>query len=313
MKSILPRVLLPLSLLVLPLTAVPRALAQEVAATQPSPTRITEDIHLLSRLGCNVVAITGPEGVLVIDNGRSRAVESLRAQVAGLESGKVTFAINTHFHYDHVGASAALGSEGATIIGHDNARTRMMAEWHVPETLGVSYPRIPPYPEVALPALTFGDTLKVHFNGLEIEAVHFSNAHSDSDVAVFIPDRNVLLAGDLYLSNGFPVLDSWHGGTIDGLLMALDGLLRLTDESTVVVPGHGSVSDQQGLRDYRDMLATGRDRIAELISQGSTLEEAVAADPTAGLYSGGESWLDPKLFIGSVYADLTREGPAPRN
>lgn len=294
------------TILALVLIIATSAVAQEVTAVRANSIEIAEDVHLLLGLGCNVVAVTGPEGVLIIDNGSSRNSETLKEEIAKLGSGPVRIAINTHFHFDHVGANQALGVDGTMIIAHDHARRRMMTEWQVPETLGVSYPVIPPYPDVALPALTFDRTLTVHFNGHEIEVIHLPTAHSDADVVVFVRDRNVLHTGDLYLSNGFPILDSYHGGTIDGLISALDALIDLVDENTKVVAGHGPMSNREGLREYRQMLGAGRDRIAALIEEGKTLEESVAVDPLAGLYSQGESWLPPKLFIWTVYVDLTR-------
>jgi glyoxylase-like metal-dependent hydrolase (beta-lactamase superfamily II) len=254
-----------------------------------------------------VLAIASGDGVLLIDNGRESGIEILQEQVATLDSGPIQIAINTHFHFDHVGASEALGVAGVTIIGHDNARTRMTRDWIIPETLGVRYPPIAPYPEIALPSLTFDQRLTTHFNGLEIEAVHFPNAHSDADVAVFVRDRNLVHTGDLYLSNGFPIEDTYHGGTIDGLLSALNGLIDLIDDQTIVIPGHGPVSNRAGLRAYREMLTIGKDRIGALISDGLTLEEIVESDPTAGLYEG-DSWLDPKLFVWTVFVDLTGQG-----
>lgn len=279
----------------------------EKVTSQELPTEIAEDVFLLSGLGSNVVAVVNGESVLLIDNGRRNRVERLFQQVGILGSGSVEIAINTHFHFDHVGASEALGEAEATIIGHDNARSRMLGTWDPPDTLGVSYGPVPPYPETALPVLTFDHSFRVHFGNHEIVAVHFPDAHSDADIAVFIRDRNILHTGDLYLSNGLPIIDSWYGGSIDGLLSAIDGLVDLVDEETIVVPGHGPLSDRAGLRAYRDMLTAGRDRIAVLVSEGLTLEEVVEADPTAGLYPGGESWLDPKLFVWSVFMGMTGE------
>ena len=275
---------------------------------QQVASELAEGIFLISGLGSNVLAVTAPDGVLLIDNGHSRSVESLNAQIAALDSGPVRAAINTHFHFDHVGGNEALGRAGATIMGHRNCRERMRADWVVPQRFGIRWPRVPPYPEVALPALTFDRALQFHFGEHDIEALHFPNAHSDADIAVFLRDANVLHTGDLYLSNGFPIIDSFHGGSIDGQLAALDGLIALIDEGTIVVPGHGPVSDRGGLQAYRTMLSTGRDRIFDLISQGLTLEEVVEADPTAGLYAGGDSWLDPKVFVWTVFVDLTGGG-----
>jgi glyoxylase-like metal-dependent hydrolase (beta-lactamase superfamily II) len=276
------------------------------AHAQAIPEEVAEGVFWLKGLGSNVLAIPGPEGVILVDNGHSRNVESLNAQVAGLESGAVRFAINTHFHFDHVGASQSLGEAGATVVGHHNARERMMKEWVVPEWLDFRYAPVPPYPETGLPSITFDGGLTLHRNGHQIELVHYPLAHSGADVTVFLRDPNVLHTGDLYLSNGFPILDSYHGGTIDGLLTALGEILELIDDQTIVIPGHGPVSDRAGLAAYRTMLTVGRDRIAALISQGRTLEEIVEADPTAGLYAGDRSWLDPRLFIWTVFVDLSR-------
>lgn len=299
------------SFLILSIAFLPSMSVLERAAGQEPPTEVAPDVFLLPGLGCNVVAVLSPEGVLLIDNGQVRNLSALEAQIAALGSGPVRIAIDTHFHYDHVGANGALGEAGATIIGHHETRARMLTEWYLPGTMGERWPKIPPFPETALPTLTFDHTLVIHFDAHEIEAVHFPNAHSDSDLAIYVRDRNVLHTGDLYLSNGFPILDSFHGGTIDGLLSALDDLIASIDEFTVIVPGHGPLSDRRGLQEYRDMLAVGKDRIADLISRGFTLDEVMEADPTEGLYRGGDSWLDPNLFVWTVFVDLTGRHRSP--
>ncbi|MCJ7627068.1 MAG: MBL fold metallo-hydrolase [Longimicrobiales bacterium] len=296
------------SLLFLVLCGFGTALGPEGAKGQEPPAEIAKDVFLLPGLGSNVVAVVNGEGVLLIDNGQSNRVESLLEQVSTLGSGPVEIGILTHFHFDHVGASRALGEAGATLISHENARDRMSKEWDPPDSLGFRYGPIAPYPESALPVFTFDNRFQAHFGTHEIEAVHFPNAHSDADIAVFVRDRNVVHTGDLYLSNGFPIIDCWYGGSIDGQLAALDGLIELIDEETIVVPGHGPLSDRAGLQAYREMLGTGSSRIAALIADGLTLEEVVERDPTAGLYEGGDSWLDPRLFVLTVFMDLTGEG-----
>ena len=153
--------------------------------------------------------------------------------------------------------------------------------------------------------LTIADGSTLHFNGHQIELLRFPGAHTDGDLAVFFPDINVLHTGDLYLSNGFPpAADAFHGGTFDGVVAALDALADLIDDETQVVPGHGPVSNLQELRDYRKMIVKGRDRVAALTKEGKTLEEVIDADPTAGLYTDGESWLPRSMFVRLVYAEL---------
>jgi glyoxylase-like metal-dependent hydrolase (beta-lactamase superfamily II) len=295
-------------LLAAAISALSPTLPSEKAGCQEQPVEVARNIFLLSGLGSNVLAVVDGEEVLLIDSGQRNRTERLLAQVSMLDSGPVRIAIDTHFHYDHVGASQALGEAGVTLISHSNTRARMSREWDPPDTLGVRYGPVPPYPEIALPIITFDERIQLHFGSHQIEAVHFPLGHSDADITVFVRDENVIHTGDLYLSNGFPIIDCWYGGSIDGLLTALDGLIDMIDEETVVVPGHGPVSNRAGLQAYRDMLANGRARIADLIADGLTLEEVVERDPTAGLFGPGDSWLDPKLFVLSVFLDLTREG-----
>lgn len=160
--------------------------------------------------------------------------------------------------------------------------------------------------EIALPMLTLNDALTVHFCGHDIEIRHLPGAHSDSDATVFLRAANILHTGDLYLSNGFPPIDSFHGGTIDGLIDAIDTMIDVTDEDTVVVPGHGALSNRSELREYREMIAAARDRIAAMIDEGMNLEQIVAAQPTAGLFRRGESWVPAKFFVWTAYTDLVR-------
>lgn len=287
------------------------ASAQEIRSVESAAVKIADGVYLLNSLQCNVVAVIGPDGILLIDNGSAGRADNLKEMMAGFDTGALRIIVNTHYHFDHIGNNELLTKNGVVIVAHVNTRRRMLAEWRIPDKWGLYYPAIPPYPEVAVPKVTFVDTLNIHFNGQKIEAVHFPNAHSDADIAVFLRDTNVLHTGDIYLSNGFPIIDSFHGGTIDGVIAAVDALVDLINDHTKVVPGHGPVSNRQELRDYRKMLTTARDRIAALIEEGKTLEEIVAADPTAGFYRRGRSWLPPKLFIVTVYADLSR-GRSPK-
>jgi glyoxylase-like metal-dependent hydrolase (beta-lactamase superfamily II) len=216
--------------------------------------------------------------------------------------------VSTHYHWDHVGGNEHLARKGTCIVGHASTWERMLEEWRVPEGQPTKYgafPVVPPYPEIALPDATFEGRMRLAFDDRRIELIHFPAAHSGSDLAVSLPDANVVQTGDLYLSNGFPIIDSFHGGSLERLITALDSLIALVDDETIVVPGHGPPSDREGLRRYRTMLVTAGERIATLVREGKTLDEVVAADPTARLFPG-HSWLPVEQFVWTVYADLTR-------
>jgi glyoxylase-like metal-dependent hydrolase (beta-lactamase superfamily II) len=161
-------------------------------------------------------------------------------------------------------------------------------------------PVIPPYPDAALPIITFDDSVTLHFGGQEITLLHFPNAHSDADLVVLLGGANVVHTGDLFASGGaLPPLDSYHGGTIDGWIAAVEELTDIIDDRTMVVPGHGPVADRQALREFGRVLAVGRDRIAALVAQGKTVGEVLADDPMGDLVASG-GW----GFVRTVYAQL---------
>ena len=171
----------------------------------------------------------------------------------------------------------------------------------------MKFPTIPPCPAEALPIVCFKDTLQIFFNNELIQGIYYPNGHSDSDVIYFFQDINVIHTGDLFLTNGFPLIDVSYGGTIDGLIKALDNIIDICDDNTIVIPGHGAISNRQGLQDYRAMLAKSRARISKLIEDGKSLDEVVAAEPTKGLFKGVKSWLPENFFIETVYMDLSKE------
>jgi glyoxylase-like metal-dependent hydrolase (beta-lactamase superfamily II) len=279
--------------------------AQELGQLGPSDTEIARGIHLLPGLYANVLALTSAQGVLLIDSGSDREADTVAALVAGLDAGHVRLAVNTHFHFDHIGGNAALAADGAIIVAQENARKRMLSEWRFPDSLEFRMPLIQPYPEVALPTMTFEETLKLYFGGEEIVLLHFPAAHSDADLAVLLRNANVIHTGDLFASGGFvPPMDAYHGGTIDGWIVAVDELIELTDDRTKVVPGHGPITDRQSLKDFRDVLVAGRGRIAALVSEGKSLEEVLEANPMDDLVGRRNSG-----FVRTVYAQLAwREG-----
>jgi cyclase len=289
---------------ILLLAITPVVAAQEVMSDGTSGVEVADGVHLLAGLSCNAIAVVGPDGVLMIDNGSAQNSEHLEKLIAQFDAGPVRFVLNTHFHFDHIGGNEVLANKGAVIVAHKNGRSRMQVEWRFPEALGLGMPLILPYPEAALPKLTFADILTVYFGKHEIEALHLPKAHSDADLAVYLRNANVLHTGDIYLSNGFPLTDAFHGGTINGTISAIGELIDLIDDDTKVVPGHGPISNRQELREHRQMLEVARDRISALIVEGKNLEEVIAANPTAGLYTRGESWISGESFVRLVYADL---------
>jgi len=286
------------------------AYSQDLASNQTHFTKITDELYVLKRVGCNVGGLVGQDGVLIIDSGARNQSAKIRSILKEISEEPARIVVNTHYHYDHVGGNEAFAKGGATIIAHKNTRDRMTQEWRVPEILGMKYPTIPPYPEIFRPKVSFTDSITIHFNNETIQAIHIPDGHSDGDIIVHFRKANVIHTGDLYLSNGFPIIDIHHGGSVNGYIAAVDRIIKLCNENTKIIPGHGPLSDRDGLIVYRDMLAKSRDRIEMHIKEGKTLEEIVAADPISGLYGGEKSWLPPKLFIYCVYYDFFKTATA---
>ena len=278
---------------------------QETRSEPLGAVNVAKGVYFVGNYGCNIAASIGPDGVLIIDSGYENRTGQILSALRELANAAVSIVMDTHFHFDHVGGNEAFARQGAVIISQEQARARMTMPWNV-KILDVQWPKLQPYPAAALAKVDYRDSLRVHFNNDEIEALHLPAAHSDSDVVIRFKKANFIHTGDLFLSNGFTVIDLDAGGTVDGYLAAVDKIISLCDSSTVVMPGHGPVSNREGLQSYRYMLTAAKDRIAALIREGKTLEEVVAADVTAGLFKGGKSWLDPKLYVYCAYTDLTR-------
>jgi glyoxylase-like metal-dependent hydrolase (beta-lactamase superfamily II) len=263
--------------------------------------RLAAGLHVLFGLGGNVVVSIGDQGVLMVDSQYAPLVPLLKDEIAELGGGEIDFTINTHWHYDHVGGNPFLGREGAWFISHRNSR-RMMAGEHVIDTVTATPLVQSAYPDVAMPVATFRDEMQVHFNGDTLDLLHFGPAHTTGDTAVIFRKANVVHMGDV-LNASYPFIDAGNGGGIDGMILFCEKVLAHLDEDTKIVPGHGPVQSYGDLVDYIDMLETVRDRISSMIDAGMTVEEVIAAAPTAGF---DERYGDPVRLIDRAYISLSR-------
>ncbi len=239
--------------------------------------KVTEGVYVLFGRGGNIGVSVGPDGVFLIDDQYAPATPQIQAAVAELAPGPIRFVLNTHWHGDHTGGNENLGNAGAVIVAHDNVRTRMS----VPQMLEFFKRAVPASPPGALPVITFNDAVSFHLNGDEIRAVHVARAHTDTDILVQFRKANVLHAGDLYFNGSYPFIDVDSGGSVPGLITAVDRLLELADAQTRIIPGHGPMASRGDLQGYRDMLATTTGRVRALVEAGKSADEIVAAAPNA--------------------------------
>ena len=181
--------------------------------------------------------------------------------------------VNTHVHGDHTGGNENIGKMGIEIIAHDNVRARLVK--------GVN--GAPPSAAVGLPVVTFGDGIALHVDGEDIEVGKLPPAHTDGDSYIRFPKADVIHVGDVFRTVGYPIVDGGNGGTVKGTLAALQKVIDMAGPNTKILPGHGVVSTREDVAAFRDMVSSLQTKIGEMIKQGMTLEQVIAAKPTADL------------------------------
>ena len=259
-------------------------LAQDLTKTEIRLRALRGNLHVLLGYGGNIAVSTGPDGTLLVDDEYGVLTPKMRAALAELRSPPVKIVVNTHWHDDHTGGNEAFARDGALIIAQENARRRMQSD----QVVSLWGPQNA-YPPVAWPAITFDQSLRLHWNDDDIDVIHVSPAHTDGDAIVFFRQQNVMLTGDLMFGYeyGPPYFDDLNGGSAHGMIAAADTLLGLIDERTIVVPGHGDVTDRAGLQVYRDRLVSICDRITDAIARGLSEDEVVALHPAEGFARAG--------------------------
>ena len=240
--------------------------------------KVAEGLYVLFGVGGNIAASIGDDGVLIVDDQFPQVMDKVQAAISKVGGGAVDYAVNTHWHFDHAEGNNALGPKGTKIVAHANARADM-AKGGVINMVIAKYKQ-QPYPEKALPVLTYDHGMQIHFNGGEIDLKNFASAHTNGDTAVFFKKQNAVHLGDVFNNAGYPFIDVGSGGSIDGMIKFCEDTLKHINENTIVIPGHGPVTNTATLKKYISMLKTVRSRVAKLIEEGKTLQEIKDTKPT---------------------------------
>jgi glyoxylase-like metal-dependent hydrolase (beta-lactamase superfamily II) len=239
-------------------------------------TQLAQDFYTLEGLGGNISVLTGPNGVLLVDSQFAPLTEKLVAAIHKISSEPIRFLIDTHFHGDHTGGNENFTKLGTLVFSRDQVRARLAHPSPQPD----GTPR-KPAPPLALPAVTYDGPVTIHLNGENVRLIPVRNAHTDGDTMVSFPGHDILAVGDLYRGVGYIYVDLKSGGTLTGLLDALGTIIGLAGPHTRIIPGHGPVTDRNGVIAARDLVLAVRDKVAALIAQGKTLQEVIASKPTA--------------------------------
>ena len=257
-------------------------------------------ISALEGSGGNVAVSVGPDGKVMVDAGIAVSRRQMAEALASLGPQPITQLINTHWHFDHANGNEWLHEETPSILAHENTRRHLSTLTRVDDW---DYD-FQPLAAAAVPGLVMTGAYQLRLNGT-IDLKHYPAAHTDGDIAVTFAEQDIVHTGDLYWSAGYPFIDRSTGGSIDGKIAAVGAILDRITGATIVIPGHGPISDKAGLSDYYTMLRTIREKVAASKYKGLTEEKTIAVGPTGAFDAvWGKFVIDPAFFVRLVYPDV---------
>jgi glyoxylase-like metal-dependent hydrolase (beta-lactamase superfamily II) len=259
------------------------------------------DIRVLFGSGGNITVLTGPEGKLLVDAGIAVSRSKIKAALDGISKAPIKYLVNTHYHWDHTDGNEWVHDLGATIVAHENTLKHLSVATRV-EDWDYTFPAAPPG---ARPTVLLRTDKTLNFDGETIVLKSYGSGHTDGDVSVYFTKADVLAIGDIFWNGIYPFIDNANGGGIDGMIRWVNVSLDGATNKTIIIPGHGPVGNRAQLVEYRDMLVAIRENVARLKKQGKSVDEVIAARPTAAFDSKwGGFVIGPAFFTRIVYAGL---------
>tara|TARA_R110002072_G_scaffold89232_4_gene199874 strand:- start:928 stop:1788 length:861 start_codon:yes stop_codon:yes gene_type:complete len=251
---------------------------------------VTDNIFMLEGAGGNIGVSNGDDGMLMIDDQFEPLAGKIKTALKTISAEAPTFLLNTHYHGDHTGGNAKFGSD-SIIMAHHNVRIRLINE----DTEGN-------YPAEALPVITYAENASIHFNGDEIHLIHTPSGHTDGDSMIHFKGSNVVHMGDNFFKDKFPFVDIGAGGSVKGLIAAVEKMLPLMDADTKIIPGHGSLANKADLERYLDMLNETSSAMKRWIADGKT-EQRILDDGFEQKWdSWGTGFINEERWIKTLYA-----------
>jgi len=266
--------------------------------------RVSERIAVISGYANgNILVVAGTGGVLLVDGQSARRVALADSALRTFSAEPVRLVVNTHYHDDHTEGNAFWRQRGARVMAHRNVPVQAAKDTTIPEMEWDRNPRAAD----AMPDSTFTDSMEVTVSGVLVRAIHIPPAHTDGDVIVWLPNNDIVHTGDLIETEAFPFIDWWAGGSLGGMIAAIDALLARGGQATRYVPGHGPIVGRAFLETQREMLVTMGRRIRDAINAGQTLEQVQAARPTQDYEARlGFSERSGRQFTRVLYLGLLR-------
>jgi len=261
--------------------------------------------------GGRIGVLHGPDGILVVDSQYGQVADKVMAAIKRISPAPIRILVNTHIHIDHTGGNAAFGKAGATIYAREELREQMIH----PVRRADGSPGLARDP-AGYPTVTYGmgEPLKFYMNGEVVEFIPVRAAHTGGDTIIRFQNANAIMIGDFYRNFGYPYIDTANGGSLKGLLEALDMTMKLAKPDTKLIPGHGTLINKTDIVPYRDMIFAVQEKVRAMIAQGATEAQVLAAKVTApsdakvpgGLLPAAGGGTSADRFVSAVYQELKR-------
>lgn len=255
---------------------------------------VAGSVYMLQGSGGNIGVSVGEDGIVIVDDEFAPLAPKIKAALKGISDKPVRFVLNTHWHGDHVGGNAQFGAD-APIIAQENVRERMKN----------GSKGTPPAAKQALPIITFNDRATVHLNGEDIRAMHFPAGHTDGDSIIYFTKSNVVHMGDDFVRYGFPFVDLESGGSVEGMIAAVDKIIATFPAETKVIPGHGDLSTVGDMKPYVEMLRQTLAKVQAEVNQGKTLDQLKQEKVLAGFERWNGDFINSDKWVETLYHDLT--------
>lgn len=278
---------------------------EDFSKVQIKVQKVAGSVYMLEGAGGNIGVSVGDDGIVIVDDQFAPLADKIRAALKGITDKPVRFVINTHYHGDHTGGNLPFQKD-APIIAHDNVRKRLAEGITGGVGKSLSFEE-KPAPQGALPILTFDHQVTIHLNGEDIRALHFPSGHTDGDTVIFFPKSNVVHMGDDFVTYGFPFVDVNSGGSVRGMIDAVDKVLAQVPADVKIIPGHGPLSGVTEVRDFQQMLRDTLAAVESAMKKGMTLDQMKEQKILAkwDSYGSGDKFVKTDVWIETIYADLS--------
>ena len=278
----------------------------DFSKVQIKVTKVSGNIYMLQGAGGNIAASIGEDGIVIVDDQYAPLAEKIQAALKelGITDKPVRFVINTHYHGDHTGGNEPFSNSGSTVIAQDNVRKRLESGGAAGNGSSVKM-EIKPAPKAALPIITFENDVTVHLNGEDIRALHFPSGHTDGDSIIFFPKNNVVHMGDDFVRYGFPFIDVASGGSVQGMISAMEKAMTMLPADVKVIPGHGALSNLDDVRAFVKMLKETSAVVQKAINKHQTLDQMKQAKILEPWKSFSGDFINSDVFIETLYNSLT--------